>query len=304
MNWIGKKIIHTFLAFWIVMSLTFFLMKAIPGDPFTDEKGLPPEIHLALREHYGLEDSWFIQYTRYLKSIFTGNLGPSFKYPDRTVNEIILSTFPISATLGLEALVLSLGLGVLLGTVAALKQHQWQDRTILLITIVGVSVPSFLLATLMQYFLSLKLGLFPIARWGSFAHTILPAFALASMSIAFIARMTRANMIEILKQDYIKTAKSKGLSSTKIVFRHALRNALIPLLPYFGQLSANILVGSFVIEKIFSIPGLGQWFVTSVYNRDYTVIMGTTVFYSLIFLTSLLLAELLYAQLDPRIKKI
>lgn len=290
------------MALWVIITLTFILMQSLPGDPFYAEQALPQQIHEALRKHYGLDDPWYSQYLRYLKSIVQWDFGPSFRYKDRSVNDIIKEGFPVSAALGLEALALAISTGILLGTWSALNRHKWQDGTAMLIGAIGISVPSFILATLLQYFLSYRLGLFPVARWGSFVHTILPAISLAALPAAFIARMTRSNMIEVLKQDYIKAARAKGLSEPRIVCVHALRNALLPVLSYLGPLTANILTGSFVVEKIFAIPGLGQWFVNSVANRDYTVIMGTTVFYSIILLGTILLVDIAYGYLDPRIK--
>ncbi len=297
----GKKLLYILLTLFLVVSLTFLLMKVIPGDPFTDEKALPEEIHKALRKHYGFDDPLYEQYGRYLLSAFTFNFGPSLKYQDRTVNTIIRESFPVSAILGLEALLLALSLGISLGVLAALYQHKWQDHVFLFIASLGISIPSFILAALLQYTLAMQLGLFPVARWGTFAQSILPALSLAAMPIAYIARLVRSNMIEVLKSDYIKMARSKGLSKTHIVFKHALKNALSPLIPYFGQLTANILLGSFVIEKIFGIPGLGQWFVNSVNNRDYTLVMGVTLFYSFILLSLLLIADIIQSFLDPRL---
>jgi len=295
------KLSTLFLSLFIIISLTFFLMKAIPGDPFADEQALPTEIHEALQQHYGLKDPWYTQYGNYLVTVITWDFGPSFKYRDRSVNDIINKGFPVSAVLGLEALVLALSGGILLGTVAALKANQWQDYTAMLAATLGISIPSFIMATLLQFFLSVKLGWLPVARWGTFTQSILPAVSLAAMPMAFIARLTRSNMLEVMQQEYIRTARTKGLSEMTIITQHALRNALLPLFPYVGQLAANILTGSFIIEKIFSIPGLGQWFVNSISNRDYTVIMGTTVFYSIILLGAIFIMDLLYGLMDPRI---
>ena len=289
------------IALFVIITLTFALMKALPGDPFSDEKALPKEIHAALRKHYGLDDPWYQQYSRYVTSILRWDLGPSFRY-NRTVNEIINEGFPVSAMLGMEALLLAICGGVLLGTLSAIHKGRWQDHAVLLFAALCISVPSFLLGSLLQYILGLKWGLFPIARWGSFWHTILPALSLAALPCAFITRLTRVNLIEVLKQDYIKTARAKGMSEGRIIIVHALRNALLPVLTYLGPLTTNILVGSFVVEKIFAIPGLGQWFVNSVLNRDYTVIMGTTVFFSLILMVLVFSVDLAYGWLDPRIK--
>lgn len=301
-GYILQRFFANLLALFVIVSVTFFLMKAIPGDPFTQEKALPKEILQSLYQHYKLNDPWYVQYGNYLKSVAVWDLGPSFKYKSRTVNEIIKSGFPISAILGLEAMAIAITLGVLLGTIAALKQNQWQDYGAMILAVIGISVPSFILAAFLQYFLSIKLDLFPVARWGTFQQSILPALSLAALPTAFIARLTRANMVEVLSMDYIKTARAKGLSEWVVLMKHALRNALLPIVTYLAMLTANILTGSFIIEKIFGIPGLGQWFINSITNRDYTVIMGITVFYSIILLAAIFLVDFAYGWIDPRIK--
>ncbi len=299
-----KKIAILLVSLFMVASLTFALMQMIPGDPFTQEKAVPEEIMKAMYSHYGLDQPWYIQYWRYIKGLATWDLGPSFKYQGRTVTEIIREGFPVSMTLGLEALLLSIFCGIGLGCLASLKHLKWQDHLTMVIAVLGISVPSFILATFLQYLFSMKLDLLPVARWGSFDHSILPAIALAALPTAFIARLTRSNMVEIMQQDYIQTAKSKGLTSFQIVMRHSLRNALLPIVTYLGPLTTAILTGSFAVEKIFGIPGLGQWFVMSITNRDYTVIMGTTVFYSAILMVSVFAVDILYCFIDPRIQLI
>lgn len=302
MKYILKRFSANLVALWVIITITFFLMKAIPGDPFTQEKALPKEILDSLYEHYKLNDPWYVQYGNYLKSIVTWDLGPSFKYKARTVNDIIKSGFPVSAILGLEAMFLAVSVGMALGTIAALKQNSWQDWGAMCLAVIGISVPSFILAAFLQYIFSIKLDLFPVARWGTFEQTVLPAISLAALPTAFVARLTRANLIEILSMDYIKTARSKGLSETSVILKHALRNALLPVVTYLGMLTANILTGSFIIEKIFGIPGLGQWFINSITNRDYTVIMGLTVFYSMILLSAIFFVDIVYGWVDPRLK--
>lgn len=297
-----KRFLSNFLALWIIITVTFFLMKAIPGDPFTQEKALPKEVLQSLYEHYKLNDPLYIQYANHLKSVAVWDLGPSFKYKARTVNDIINTGFPISAILGLEALCIALCCGISLGAIAAVKQHRWQDYSCMVVAVIGISVPSFILAAFLQYFFAIKLDLLPVARWGSFAQSILPAVSLAALPTAFIARLTRANMVEILSMDYIKTAQSKGLNRKVVLVKHALKNALLPIVTYLGTLTANVLTGSFIIEKIFGIPGLGQWFINSITNRDYTVIMGVTVFYSIILLSAIFLVDIAYGWIDPRIK--
>lgn len=284
------------------MSVTFLMMKAIPGDPFSEEQPLPEEIHQALRKHYGLDLPLHQQYLRYAWSLATWDLGPSLKFKERTINDIINQSFPISLTLGLEALSLAVGIGILAGSLAAMRRNSWLDQTTLLFCTLGISIPNFAAATLLQYFFAFKLELLPVARWGTFAQSILPAFSLALLPMAFIARLVRTSMSKVLEEPYIKLAKSKGISESAILFRHVLKNSLQPLFGYLGQLTGNILVGSFVIEKIFAIPGLGQWFVNSVMNRDYTAIMGLTVFYSLVLIGSVTLFDIAGSYLDPRLR--
>lgn len=301
--YIGRKVFTLLLTLYLIITATFLLMKVLPGDPFTQEQGLPQETLTALRAHYGLDDAWYWQYLRYLQSVATWDLGPSLVYQDRTVNDIIREGFPVSAILGVEALLFSVGIGVSLGTVAALRHHRWQDYAAVAFSAFGISVPSFLLATLLQYVFAVYLGWLPLARWGTVLHTILPALSLAALPTAYVARLTRSSLLEVLECDYIKGAKAKGLSSLAVICRHALPNALVPVVTYLGPLTANVFVGSFVVERIFGIPGLGQWFVLSVANRDYTVIMGTTVFYAILLLVAMFLVDLVYGFLDPRIMR-
>lgn len=301
-NYLIKKSLLFILSLFLVATLTFFLMHAIPGDPFTQDKAIPEEILKAMYKHYGLDKPLFFQYVDYLKSLACLDLGPSFKYQGRTVNEIIAEGFPVSLCLGLEALILSIGMGVFLGAIASYKYRRWQDNVIMAIATLGISIPSFILATFMQYLLAMKLDWLPVARWGSFSHSVLPALSLAALPTTFIARFTRSNMIEISHEDYVTTAKAKGLGMGPILIKHILRNALLPVITFLGPLTASILTGSFAIEKIFGIPGLGQWFVLSITNRDYTVIMGTTIFYSAILMFCVFVVDVVYCFLDPRIK--
>lgn len=297
-----KKIAIFFCSLFTIASLTFFLMKFIPGDPFSEEQSLRSDMQESLHSQYGLNRPLFKQYVDYLTHLLKGELGTSFKYPGRSVNHIIQESFPISAWLGLQAFCLALTFGICIGTVSALYSHLWPDRLLLFITSIGISIPSFILAALLQYSLAIYFPLLPLARWGTFEQTILPSIALAATPMAFIARLTREGLQEVLQTDYIQLARAKGLPLRSWLGRHALRNALLPVLTYLGPLFTNILVGSFVIEKIFSIPGLGQWFVNSVANRDYSLIMGLTLFYSLILLSAVFLVDILYGLWDPRIR--
>ncbi|WP_442599182.1 ABC transporter permease [Neobacillus sp. D3-1R] len=301
-KYITRRLIYMLLSLYVIVTATFFLMRLAPGNPFTSEKKLPAEIEAALNEHYGLNDPWYVQYGEYLGRIAQWDFGPSFKYKSRTVNDLINDGFPVSLALGVQAILIAVAIGVLLGVIAALKHNKWQDYGAMIVAVLGISVPSFIMASFLQYIFAIKLGLLPVARWDSFAHTILPSLALASTPMAFIARLTRSSMLEVLANDYIRTAKSKGLSQGVITIKHTIRNALLPVVSYMGPLSAGIITGSFVIERIFGIPGLGSHFVTSIANRDYTVIMGVTVFYSVLLLVSILLVDIAYGLIDPRIK--
>ncbi|PWW19126.1 oligopeptide transport system permease protein [Cytobacillus oceanisediminis] len=301
-KYIGKRLLYMLLSLWMIVTATFFFMRIAPGNPFASEKKLPPEIEANLNAHFGLDKPWYAQYWEYLVRIVNWDFGPSFKYKSQTVNDLINEGFPVSFLLGMEAIFIAVAVGVLLGIIAALKHNRWPDYTAMIVAVLGISVPSFIMASFLQYFLAIKMGIFPVARWESFMHSVLPALALASTPMAFIARLTRSSMLEVLANDYIKTAKSKGLSSGVITVKHTIRNALLPVVTYMGPLTAGILTGSFVIEKIFGIPGLGAHFVTSINNRDYTVIMGVTVFYSILLLVSILLVDIAYGIIDPRIK--
>ncbi|MFS8562951.1 MAG: ABC transporter permease [Rhabdochlamydiaceae bacterium] len=297
-----KKLLVLLISLFIVATITFFCMHIIPGDPFTDEEVLPKEILDAMYRHYHLDQPLMVQYGIYLKNLAVLDFGPSLKYQGRSVTSIIKDAFPVSLTLGMEALCLAIFFGVTLGSLAALKKGKFSDQGCRVLALIGISVPSFILATFLQYIFSMKLGVFPVARWGTFAHTVLPALALSALPMAFIARITRSTMLETLQQDYIVTAKSKGLSTFQIIRRHALRNALLPVISYIGPLASSILTGSFVIEKIFGMPGLGQWFVMSVMNRDYSLIMAITLFYSAFLMVGVYIVDILYCLIDPRIK--
>lgn len=302
LKYISKRIVYMLLSLLLIVTATFFLMKSAPGGPFTSEKAVSPEIKKNLEEFYGLNQPWYKQYGDYLGSIAQWDFGPSFKYKGQTVNDLIDQGFPVSFMLGLEALILAVAVGIILGVIAALNHNRWQDYGAMILAVLGISVPSFIMAAVLQYLLATELGWFPVAGWDSWIYTFLPALALAASPMAFIARLTRSSMLEVLSNDYIKTAKAKGLSRNVITVKHAIRNALLPVVSYLGPLAASVLTGSFIIEKIFGIPGLGAHFVTSISNRDYTTIMGVTVFFSIILLVSILIVDILYGLIDPRIK--
>ncbi|AVR00661.1 ABC transporter permease [Oceanobacillus sp. M65] len=297
-----KRLVYIVVSLFLIVTITFFLMQAAPGGPFASEKKLTPAIEAQMNEAYGLDEPLHVQYMNYVVNAFSFDFGPSFKYVGQDVTEIIARSFPYSLILGLEAILIALSIGVLLGVIAAVKHNKFGDYTAMVIAVLGISVPSFIMATILQYIFAIKLGALPVARFDSFWHSILPAVALATTPLAFIARLMRSSMLEVLNSDYIKTAKSKGMSQKVVTYKHGLRNAILPVVSYLGPLVVSILTGSFIIESIFGIPGLGSEFVQSVTNRDYTVIMGTTVFFSVLLLISILLVDLLYGLVDPRIK--
>lgn len=297
-----KKALILIASLFCVITGTFFLMHAIPGDPFIGDRVIPEEVMKSLYAYYGLDQPLWAQYIKYLKELLSGNLGFSIVYQGRTVNQFIKEGLPISAQLGFQALLLAIPSGIFLGTWAAIKRSHWQDNLAMVISTIGVSVPNFVLSSLLQYLFAVKLHLLPVARWVSFEHTILPTLALAALPTAFIARLTRSNMVEVLQQDYIRTAKAKGLSLFTISLRHGLRNALLPVITYLGPVGSQILTGSFMVEKIFAIPGLGQWMIHSINGRDYPMILGLTVFFSTVLMVSMFFIDILYSIIDPRIR--
>jgi oligopeptide transport system permease protein len=297
-----SRLLSSLLVLLIIITITFLLMHAIPGGPFTGEKNIPAVVLKNIEERYRLNDPLWKQYVDYLGNLARFDLGPSFKYEGRTVNEIIGESFPTSFQLGFLSIGIAIFVGIPAGVIAALRQNKWQDYLTMFFATIGVSVPSFVLATLLIYVFAIKLELLPAAMWDGFEYMILPAVALAGLPTAFIARLTRSSMLEVLAQDYIKTARAKGLSQRVVICRHALKNALIPVVTYIGPMAAGVLTGSFIIESIFAVPGLGRHFVTSIYNRDYTTILGITIFYSTLVVFLNLLVDLAYPLLDPRIK--
>lgn len=301
-KYIAKRLGMSIATIWAVVTITFFLMHAVPGDPFQKEGKMPEVVYENLLEKYGLDKPKSEQYVIYLKNLLQGNLGESMKSRVETVNDMVGRGFPVSAYLGVQALIIALIFGPALGALAALYQNKLPDYISMVIAIIGISVPSFIMGTMFIQFIAKNVSWLPIGGWGEFRHTILPAIALSLMPLAYMARLMRSSMLEVLGQDYIKTAKSKGISKSAVVIKHAVRNAILPIVSVLGTLISNLLVGSFVIEKIFGIPGLGSLFVKAINNRDYTLIMGTTIFYAIILVGMLFLVDLAYMAIDPRIK--
>ncbi|SDC04175.1 dipeptide transport system permease protein [Terribacillus halophilus] len=287
----------------VIATLTFILMHSIPGNPFTtQDRSTSEAVQENLNAHYHLDEPMLVQYGIWIKSLATFDFGPSIKQPTETVNDLLGRGFPISAELGMWTITIALISGITLGVLAALKHNGIIDYIAMTLAVLGISIPNFILATLLIQQLAVNLQLLPAATWSSPMHMIMPIIALATGPTAIIARLTRSSMLEVLTQDYIKTARAKGLSPAKIVIKHALRNALMPVVTILGTLVAAILTGTFVIERIFAIPGMGKYFVESINNRDYPVIMGTTVFYSAFLIFMLFLVDVVYSILDPRIK--
>ncbi len=297
-----KRIFSTLVTIILIATLTFVMMRAVPGGPFTREKPVPDEILRALNEKYHLDDPPIIQYFDYMKGLFTFNLGPSFSKVGTTVNELIASGFPSSAKIGGLASLLIIILGIPLGVISALKQNKPIDYFVMFMATLGVTIPSFVVASLIIYFFAGKLGWIPSFGLSTPASYIGPVLALAGYSLSFVTRLTRSSMLEVLRQDYIRTARANGIGEFSVIMKHAVRNALIPVVTYVGPMIAAILTGSFVIEKIFSVPGIGRMFVESVQNRDYTSIMGITVFYAIFYLIMIFLVDVAYVLIDPRIK--
>ena len=302
LGYIFKRLVYVVIAMYLIITATFFLMQLAPGSPFASEKDFPPAIEEQLNAKYGLDNPWYIQYKDYLVSTLSFDFGESMKYKGRSTNDIIAESFPVSLALGIQAMILSIGIGILLGVISALYHNKFPDYVSTVVAILGISVPSFILAGLFQYYLSFKAGWFPVSGWKGFSYTILPSVAIALTHAGFIAKLTRSSMLEQNNSDYVKLARAKGIGKWTVVVKHSLRNALLPVVTYLGPLSAGVITGSFIIEQIFAIPGLGRHFVTSISNRDYTVIMGTTVFYSIILLLAVLIVDILYGIIDPRIK--
>ncbi|MDI6893258.1 MAG: ABC transporter permease [Bacillota bacterium] len=287
---------------WLIITLTFLLMHAVPGDPFTSEKKVPEAIRQNLLHKYGLDLPLPVQYIRYLNNILHGDLGISMRYPNRTVNQMIAQGFPHSADVGMRALVFAVSVGLTLGVLAAFYRDRPLDRTAMVIAVIGISVPNFVVGTLLQYLFSVRLRLLPVVGWGTFKQSILPSFALGLGTLAVMARMMRASLLDVLNQDYVRTAQSKGLSNREVVLRHTIRNAILPIVTILGPLVINIITGTLVVEQIFGIPGLGKHYVQSVYNLDYTLIMGTTIFYAALLLFAIFLVDIAYGLVDPRIR--
>ncbi|MCT4563833.1 MAG: ABC transporter permease [Maledivibacter sp.] len=307
-RYIFKRLLYVVLTLWVIITITFFLMNTLPGDALqTSTKLLPPEVEHNLRIKWGLDKPIFTRYGLYLGNVIKGNFGESMKTPGMTANDIFKDRFPVSARLGIQAVFIALVIGISFGIIASLNRNSWIDYMVIFIAILGVAVPSFVIAALLQKYLSG--GILPIIGWPTeniwltgFKYTVLPTLALSFGGIATYSRFMRNSVLDVKSQDYILTAEAKGVSRFNIVRKHILRNSIIPIVTIAGPHFAAILTGSFVIERIFSIPGLGEYFIESINGRDYTMIMAMTVFCSFLFIISLLIVDILYVLIDPRVK--
>jgi oligopeptide transport system permease protein len=300
-KYIGKRFITSLLTIWVVITVTFFLMRLMPGGPFDGEK-LTPQVKANMEAKYGLDKPLIEQYGMYMKNLVQGDFGESMIFKGREVSETISKSFPASAKIGMVAVAIAIAGGIILGTLAALKNGKWPDKLIVVIATLCTTIPSFVIGAVLIYVLAVQLSILPATGFDSWKNYIMPCIALSAASLSFITRLTRGKLMDVLKADYIRTAKAKGLSKGTIIFKHALRNSLIPIITYVGPLIASILTGSFVTEKIFAIPGLGNEFVQSVTNRDYTMLLGVTVFYCTMLIFFTFIVDILYVVIDPRIK--
>ncbi|MBI2088400.1 MAG: ABC transporter permease [Deltaproteobacteria bacterium] len=297
-----KRLLHALVVLWVVASLTFFLLHITPGGPFDRERRLPPEVLANVAAKYHLDEPWWNQYTRYLTGIVQGDLGPSYKYLDRNVRDIVADTLPVSASLGIFALGFSLALSFPVGLIAAYYRNSWTDRFCLFIATLGISVPTFILGALLIWLFSLQLGWFQAGRWGDINSAVLPTATLGAAPAAYLSYLLRSAILDTLGEDFVRTARAKGLKETTVLFKHALSNSLIPVLTVLGPLTAGLVTGSFVVEYVFAIPGMGRFFITAVTDRDYPLIMGVTLVYTALLVGANLLVDLLYSFFDPRIK--
>lgn len=302
-KYVFKRIISSVLTLFAVSILTFVIMHSVPGGPFTSEHELSPEVERQLNEKYNLNAPLHVQYIDYMSALLLkGDFGPSFKYQGKSVNDFIVDGFPNSGKLGLISVIVIVLISVPLGIIAALKSGKWQDILTMTIATIGVTIPSFVTATLLMYIFSYRLGWLPTFGLDKWTGYILPVVALSGYSLSFMTRLTRSSILEVLNQDYVRTARAKGMSESRVVFKHVLRNALIPLVTILGPTVAGLLTGSFVIEKIFAIPGMGVYFISSIVDRDYTTIMGITIFYATFLIAMIFIVDIFYCLIDPRIK--
>ena len=301
-KYILRRIFYLFLTLFIIATITFFLMKMLPGTPFSNQNRMSAEQLKIFKAQYGLDQSVFVQYVRYLGGLLQGNLGTSFQFNNEPVTLLIGQRLAPSMQIGAQALIVGTIFGILLGAVAAIRKNTWVDTLATFVSILGLSIPSFVLAVLLQFYLAYKWKIYPVALWDNFQSSVLPTIALAALPLGTVARFMRTEMVDVLSSDYIELAKSKGNSNWKVVTKHALRNSLIPVVTIIGPMAVSVMTGSMVVENIFSIPGIGEPFVKSITTNDYPTIMGLTIFYSFLLIIVYLIVDILYGLIDPRIR--
>ena len=299
-TFIARRLFQALPTLWLVATATFVLLRLAPGGPFDDEKPVTAEIKAQIEAHYGLDEPLHIQYFQFLGNVLRGDLGPSYKYAGWDVQEIIAQSFPVSLELGLWALLLALIIGIPIGSIAALRHKKSTENILMGIATVGICLPSFVIAPILILVFSLLLGWFNPIGWVSASDRVLPVLSLSLLYVAYIARLSRGGMLDVLQQDYIRTARAKGITSWLIIVRHALRTALLPVLSYIGPTAAGLISGSFVVETIFFIPGIGPFFVNAALNRDYTMVMGTVLFYAVLIILFNLIVDLIQMWMQPR----
>lgn len=302
-KFILRRLLYALITLWLISSFTFVLMKNLPGNPLGEgAEKIPKATRDMLLKQYGLDKPLWEQYLTFMNNIIHGDLGASFQFPAHKVTDIIKQAFPSSLELGLISIAIAIIAGLTLGIIAALKHNKAGDYTAMFIAILGVSIPSFVLGPLLSYYVGVKWGILPAGLWKGPSYRVLPAIALSFGTIAILARLMRTSMLDVLNQDYIKTAKSKGLSNMTVVVRHTIRNAILPVITIIGPIFVNVITGTLVVEQIFSVPGLGKHFVSSVYSNDYTMISGLTIFYSAILILVIFITDIVYGFVDPRIR--
>ncbi|WP_261132567.1 oligopeptide ABC transporter permease [Bacillus sp. Marseille-Q3570] len=301
-GYIVKRVIYMFITLFLIASATFFLMKIMPGTPLSNAAKLTAEQEAIILEKYGLNDPVPVQYVKYMANVVTGDLGISFQYDGRNVTSLIMSRIGPSAQLGLQSMIFGAIFGILLGIISAIRYNTIWDYGATFVAVIGKSIPSFVFAALLQYYVGVKLQWFPVAFWEGWEYSVLPTIALAVFVVAVAARFTRTEMLEVMNQDFITTARAKGVSGFAVVFKHGIRNAMIPLITILGPLAVGLMTGTLVVEKIFAVPGLGEQFVRSITTNDYPVIMGTTLFFSFFLILVILIVDILYGVIDPRIR--
>ncbi len=300
-KYILKRIGISLITIWALVTVVFFLVRMMPGDPFNDPK-MTPTIRANLNAYYGLDKPPLEQYGTYLSNLLHGDFGYSMKYTNQTVNDLLAGAFPYSADLGIRALCFAVSFGLVFGIISALNRGTKIDLFFVIIAVIGTSVPDFIMGAILQHFFAIKWGLLPIAQYKGFSYTILPAVGLGFYTMASVSRIMRASMLEVVQQDYIKTARSKGISKFRITWKHQIRNAIMPVVTIMGPTVAAVLTGTFVIESIFAIPGMGKYYVESVQNYDYSMILGMTVFYGTFLVLANMIVDILYGLIDPRVR--